>query len=316
MNVLITGIAGFIGSALADWHIKNGDTVYGMDKNFYWLKNRHEMKLDLADDFSKIITSISKRPDFSDMIFNNKIDILYHCAAIVGVHNFSDGNEKDSYLNNSAIDRNILNLLNFMPDAKVAYMSSSEVYGANCSEPFKESDTPRMLTSSRGLYSAEKYCMEQMLSLLPNKTFIFRLFNVCGYGQKESQGFISKLVYCTHTASRKDETINIYKNGVRCYCHISDAVRMMTDILENSNSPNGIYNIGNPALMMSNVDVFNFYLKFFNLSPENIKMQLIEDDEIGTRIPDISKALKYTKAPKMTLDDIFKEFQRNICCVL
>lgn len=310
MNVLITGIAGFIGSALADWHIKSGDTVYGMDKNFYWLKNRHEMKVNLADDFGKILTSISKRPDFSDVIFNNKIDIVYHCAAIVGVHNFSDGNEKESYLNNSAIDRNVLNLLNFMPDAKVAYMSSSEVYGAECKEPFKESDTPRMLTSSRGLYSAEKYCMEQMLKLLPNKTYIFRLFNVCGYGQKESQGFISKLVYIAHTTSRKGESINIHKNGVRCYCHISDAVQMMTDIL--ASNTRGIFNIGNPALKLSNIDVFNAFVKFFDLSPEKIKMELIENDEIGTRIPDISKALKYTKAPEITLNDIFKEFQENM----
>lgn len=310
MNVLITGISGFIGNALAEYHLSKGDNVFGIDKEFYWLKSRNQMRINLTDDFGDIITQISERPDFSKVIFNDKINLVYHCAAVVGVKNFGLNTAKDSYYKNLRIDRIFLSLLNLMPSAKVAFMSSSEVYGSGQDTPFTEEDTPKMLNTQRGLYSAEKYCMEQLLQLIQNRVYIFRLFNICGFGQKENQGFIPYLTAFLNRAFPADDypPVTLYKDGARCYCHVSDAVRMMNDIIHKT--VGGIFNIGNPALKLTNVEVYNAFMDYFNLKRDLLMPKIIGKDEIGTRIPNITKALMFTKPPKITsIQDIFADFK-------
>lgn len=313
MNVLITGIEGLIGSELLKFHLERGDAVFGIDKRCKerFDDNLNTTEIDLSEGIEKFLENIYinciTNKLFKYFILNDKIDIVYHCAAKVGVSRFTNF-PVGSYRENFEINKTMLDLMCTLPSAKFVFMSSSEVYGSSSDGfPFTETDPCKMLSSPRGLYASEKYCAEQCFSLLNNDVYNFRLFNIVGSNQNIRNGFIPQLILNL----RNHEETTIYTGGVRCYCHVSDAIRMMFDIVSKG-APKGVYNIGNPALRYSNEMLATDISEILNkLSGENypFKVKNIDTlDEIGIRVPNIDKALKYTNKPERDLEYIVKDF--------
>ena len=133
MKVLITGAAGFIGSKLAEWLIKNEPDVeiVGIDNlSGGYLSNIpkgmtfHNMDLE-TDDISYVFKK-------------HKFDLVYHLAAYAaeGLSPFMRG---FNYRNNLIASMNIVNNCINYGVKRLVYTSSMSVYGAG-SPPFDEND--------------------------------------------------------------------------------------------------------------------------------------------------------------------------------
>ena len=75
MNIFITGIAGFLGSHLAEECIKNGHKVFGNDN----LIGGYEDNIPKDVFYSN--TDCNNYEKLNEIFKLKKIDILYHCAA-------------------------------------------------------------------------------------------------------------------------------------------------------------------------------------------------------------------------------------------
>ena len=83
MNLLVTGVAGFIGSKISEAAIRQGYSVYGVDD----LSSGNKKNIPNGVIFLK--SDLSKKKQFSQ--FPNKIDVIMHLAGqSSGEMSFSD----------------------------------------------------------------------------------------------------------------------------------------------------------------------------------------------------------------------------------
>jgi UDP-glucuronate 4-epimerase len=162
MRVLVTGAAGFIGSALCHALLDRGDEVVGIDN----LNDYYDVRLKLARldrlqprkgfVFQKL--DIVERKPMADLFATAKFDAVMHLAAQAGV--------RYSIENPSAYtDANIVGFLHILEGCRrsrvghLVFASSSSVYGANTRLPFSEHDNVDHPVS---LYAATKKANELM----------------------------------------------------------------------------------------------------------------------------------------------------------
>ncbi len=143
MNILITGIAGFIGSHLGEKLISGGHTVLGID-NFdpFYPKNikiENLKQLNTSDQFSFFEEDIRDGLTIKNIFENNKIDVVIHLAAKAGVRpSIEDAGEYCEVNINGTL--NLLECMRQNGVSKLIFASSSSVYGNNNKVPFSEMD--------------------------------------------------------------------------------------------------------------------------------------------------------------------------------
>lgn len=149
MNVLITGVAGLLGSRLADWIIENepGVEVIGIDNlSGGFIENIHPSvkfyQLDLGTD------------DLSFIFTNHQIDYVYHFAAYAA-EGLSPFIRKFNYQNNLIATTSIVNECIKHEVRRLVYTSSMAVYGVN-EPPFDETYQPSPIDP----YGIAKYACE------------------------------------------------------------------------------------------------------------------------------------------------------------
>tara|TARA_B110000879_G_C11097853_1_gene481847 strand:+ start:195 stop:1172 length:978 start_codon:yes stop_codon:yes gene_type:complete len=265
LQVLVTGVAGFIGMHIAKRLLENGCKVVGIDNlNDYYdieLKKARLSQLNCKSydfEFEKI--DINETEKISNFFKKHKFELVVHLAAQAGVrysienpHIYIDTNIK-GFLNilESCKDQNINNLI---------YASSSSVYGNNSDTDFKELDNTNEPISLYGATKKSNELMAFTYSNLYNINIIgLRFFTVYGpWGRPDMA-----LFKFTH-AILQDNPIQIYNNGkmIRDFTYIDDVVesvsRIVMKIKENSleNVKHNIYNIGseNPMPLMDYITV-------------------------------------------------------------
>lgn len=162
MRILVTGAAGFIGSALVHRLLDRGDEVVGIDNlNDYYDVRLKEARLDRLRprkgfEFRKV--DIVDRKSMGELFAAGRFDAVMHLAAQAGV--------RYSIENPSAyIDANLVGFLHVLEGCRHArvghlvFASSSSVYGANTRLPFSEHDNVDHPVS---LYAATKKANELM----------------------------------------------------------------------------------------------------------------------------------------------------------
>lgn len=155
MNILITGVAGFIGFNSAISLLKNKNNVFGIDiiDKYYSsklkLKRLEKLKLNKKFKFKKI--DLKNRQKLFNFLKNKKIDVILHFAAQPGV--------RYSFINPSKyIDTNFFGFLNLVLAArknkikKIIYSSSSSVYGDSKNLPVNE----KTKLSKKNIYAVTK----------------------------------------------------------------------------------------------------------------------------------------------------------------
>ncbi len=162
MKVLVTGAAGFIGSALSASLLERGDEVIGVDNfdDYYdvCLKRSRIESFCSNENFTLLEEDIANRDSISDIFSRYSPDCVVNLAAQPGV--------RYSLINPYAyVDTNLVGFVNLLEECRhngikhFVYASSSSVYGANTRMPFSEHDNVDHPVS---LYAASKKSNELM----------------------------------------------------------------------------------------------------------------------------------------------------------
>ena len=149
-NILITGIAGFIGFHLAINLLKLGYKVVGIDNlnNYYDtnLKNDRLQEIDkfvnkhhIKNQYKFIKMNLEDKNSLSEIFIENRFDVVINLAAQAGVR-YSIENP-DSYISSNI--SGFVNILEVCKENSIKHLifaSSSSVYGLNTNQPFSVED--------------------------------------------------------------------------------------------------------------------------------------------------------------------------------
>jgi len=248
MRVLITGAAGFIGSALAHRLLDRGDEVFGYDNlNDYYdvrLKQARLDRLTPRAGFSFVKASLEDR-DALDAAFDEfKPQRAVNLAAQAGVR-YSLENPR------AYIDANIVGFLNVLEACRhkgvehLVYASSSSVYGSNRKLPFAVEDSVDHPVS---LYAASKKANELMAHtyshLFNLPTTGLRFFTVYGpWGRPDMALFLfTKKILA-------GEPIDVFNFGkhARDFTYIDDIVEGVIRTLDRVPGPDASFDPMNPT---------------------------------------------------------------------
>ena len=261
MKYLITGAAGFIGSAVVERLTAVGHDVVGIDNiNDYYDVNLKDARLKRAEhtSFQFIKMDLANREAMAALFVEHQFDRVVHLGAQAGVR-YSIENPM-AYADSNLIGH--LNILEGCRNTKVKhliYASSSSVYGLNSKVPFSTSDS---VDHPISLYAATKKSNELMARsyshLYDIPTTGLRFFTVYGpWGRPDMAPFIfTKKIL-------NGESIDINNNGDmwRDFTYIDDIVEGVIRIADvvpacddkwtveagtpaSSSAPYSIYNIG------------------------------------------------------------------------
>lgn len=315
MNALITGGAGFIGSHLAHALIKKRNEVYVID-NLSTGSIQNIKDLMQYKNFHFSMDTILNKTLMKKLI--EKVDIIYHLAAAVGVKYIID-NPLDSIRINVTGTEIVLELANEFGKKKVVIASTSEIYGKNMSHKssFKESDD-RLLgptTITRWSYSCTK-ALDEFLALayyrekkLP--VVIVRFFNICGPGQTGRYGMVIPRFV---KSALLNQPITVYGDGrqTRSFTHVDDAVSAVTRLANDKKCVGEIFNLGNP----NSISIEELAVKIKRLAGSKSTIVYIPYDrayekgfeDMRHRKPDIGKLKKFINfEPHYSIDDILKD---------
>lgn len=282
MKVLVTGAAGNVGSALAKGLIKTGNhTVVGVD-NFV-TGDPQKLPPDSAS-FKFIKGDVNKFEDISNIVTENKFDVIFHYAALVGVKRTLDN--PMMVLNDIEGIKHVLNLSKSSGVKRVFFSSSSEVYGEPVEFPQNEHTTP---LNSRLPYAVVKNVCESFLRSY-HKEYglnytIFRFFNT--YGPSQSEDFVIPR-FIKQALSNQD--ITIYGDGsqTRTFCYIDDNIDTTILCLEKDFCVNEIMNVGSD-IEYSVKQLAEIVIKITGSKSKIIHLPALKEGDMTRRKPDISR---------------------------
>ena len=275
MKVLVTGSAGFIGSALSLRLLERGDAVIGIDNlNDYYdvgLKKARLARVLQHENYRDLRIDIQDRTAVSDVFVEHKPQRVVNLAAQAGVR-YSIENPM------AYVDTNLTGFANILEGCRhhgaehLVYASSSSVYGANTNMPFS---VHHNVDHPLSLYAASKKANELMahtyshLYQLP--TTGLRFFTVYGpWGRPDMALFkFTRSILA-------GEPIDVFNYGKhrRDFTYIDDIVEGVIRVLDRvpepdpnwngatpdsatSAAPYRLYNIGNhhPVELMDYISV-------------------------------------------------------------
>lgn len=234
MKLLITGIAGFIGSKIASAAIEKGYEVVGVDDLSQGSLNNIPSK-------AKFIQLDLVKPESINQLPKDVSYILHLAGQSSGEISF-DNPVLDLEKNTVAT----LNLIKFGIQHKIErilYASSMSVYGPVEDAPIDESFNCAPLSC----YGVGKLAAENYLKVYENQLpyTIFRMFNVYGPGQDMNnlrQGMVS--IYLAHILKNNHIPIKGSLQRYRDFIYIDDVVNIWLNALERHDTKNECFNLG------------------------------------------------------------------------
>lgn len=162
MNILITGVAGFIGYHVARRLLKDGHSITGFDSlsDYYdvELKRGRLAQLKAEFGFESQLIDVADAKAVKRVFADANAEIVIHLAAQAGVR--YSLTHPEAYAQSNLLGfTHILEACRSLPPRHLLYASSSSVYGANRSLPFRESDKADQPVS---FYAATKRANEAM----------------------------------------------------------------------------------------------------------------------------------------------------------
>lgn len=239
MKVLVTGSAGFIGSALSLRLLERGDEVIGIDNmNDYYdvsLKEARLARTATHKNFTEVRADIEDRATIEELFATHKPQRVVNLAAQAGVR-YSLENPY------AYIDTNISGFINLLEACRhnevehLVYASSSSVYGANTNMPFSVHNNVDHPVS---LYAATKKANELMAHTYSHLYNIpatgLRFFTVYGpWGRPDMALFLfTKKIL----AGEPIDVFN-YGNHRRDFTYIDDIIEGVIRTLDANPQPN------------------------------------------------------------------------------
>lgn len=295
MKILVTGAAGFIGSATIKVLMKKGYEIIGIDN----LNDYYDPELKLArlastgiDRATLTAEGVAESDTYSgyrfmrlDLADREGIDKLFDREEIDGVINLGgQAGVRYSLVNPYAyIESNVVGFLNILENCRrhpvnhLVYASSSSVYGMRSDMPYRESDKTDTPVS---LYAATKKSNELMAYAYSHLYGIpatgLRFFTVYGpWGRPDMAPYLF-----LH-AVMEGKPIRVFNHGdmQRDFTYIDDIVEGVVRVLEHA--PDGedthrVYNIGHSEP----VELMDFIRTIERVSGKKAIMQM-EDMQAG-----------------------------------
>jgi len=238
MNFFITGVAGFIGSSLADRLLADGHHVVGYDnfstgqEEFIVLarqdKNFTLVRADVLD-----LTALTEATRGSDFVF--------HLAANADVR-FGTEHPRRDLEQNTIATYNVLEAMRANNIKRIAFSSTGSVYGEAKQFPTPEDAAFPIQTS---LYGASKLAGEGLISAYCEgfgfQGYIFRFVSILG--ERYTHGHVFD--FYKQLLDHPNE-LSVLGNGHqrKSYLHIQDCIDAMLCVIEKAQDKVNIYNLG------------------------------------------------------------------------
>ena len=306
----MTGVAEFIGSALARKLLERADTVHGIDiLNDYYdvaLKKARLERLSTREKFSFEKLDIADRAAMESLFALHKFDAVVNLAAQAGVR-YSIENPHAYIQSNIVGFCNILEGCRHSKAGHLVFASSSSVYGANTRMPFSEHDN---VDHPLALYGATKKANELMAHTYAHLYGLpctgLRFFTVYGpWGRPDMALFkFTKSIL-------EGKPIPVFNSGnmVRDFTYVDDIVEGVVRTIDRPARPNSswdgaapdpasskapyrIYNIGNnkPVQLMRYIEVLERALG----KKAQLEMLPMQPGDVPATMADVSALEKDT----------------------
>ena len=236
MNFLITGAAGFLGSSLANYLVREAHQVRGLDDLSAGSPEA------LAPDVLFTRGDVNDRPKLWTLL--QEIDCVFHLAARVSVP------ESVLYPReyNAANVGGTVSLMEAMRDVgvrRVVFISSGTVYGDQGQQPLKETAAPNPRSPYAVSKLAAEYYVRTIGDLWGIETVILRVFNAYGPGQHMPPSHAPVVPHYLRQAMRGG-TLVMHGDGAqtRDYVYVDDVVSAMISAATAPGINHQIINIG------------------------------------------------------------------------
>jgi UDP-glucuronate 4-epimerase len=233
MRILVTGAAGFIGSALCKQLVLFDHELTAIDNfsSYYDVSLKHLRVKELLSPLNLEVLNldICNQSEINTLIASNKPEVIIHLAAQAGVR--LGVSESHKY-----VESNLVGFSNVLISAienkipRFLYASSSSVYGNSASIPYTENE--KSLNPS-SFYGATKLANELLVStIIRNSSTIargLRLFSVYGpWGRPDMAYF--RIIASALTGSK----FNLFGDGSveRDFTYIDDVVSLIINLTE------------------------------------------------------------------------------------
>ncbi|NTW13577.1 MAG: NAD-dependent epimerase/dehydratase family protein [Candidatus Moranbacteria bacterium] len=304
MTILVTGGAGFIGSAVAKALMDGGDTPILIDNfNDYYdpklKRDRISVFLRGYEGKFRLYEGDVRDRAFLDSVFEKEQpERIIHLAAMAGVRYSLERPELYA-------DVNVMGTLNMLECARkfgtnhFVYASSSSVYGENAKVPFSESDPVDHPVS---VYAATKKSTELLAHVYGHvygmKTTGLRFFTVYGPWGRPDMGvfkFVANII--------DGKPIDVYNGGDmrRNFTYIDDIVSGILVTLDADLPPGSVMNIGgdrDEALS----DYIAAVEKYAEKTAEK-RMLPMQSGDVSRTVADISKLRALGWTPCTNIDE-------------
>ena len=315
MRIVITGVAGFIGSNLAKKLIEMGYKVIGIDNlNYGFMRNLDNIIH--HHNFTFILGDIANPLLLKDV----KSDVIVHLASQkIPRYTSSLRTLEENYL----MLRNILQKC-LQDKAKIVFASTSDVYGKNEKIPFHEESNLVLGPTNvkRWTYASSKLIGEQLI-IAYNDEYdleytIMRFFGSYGPNQNTTWWGGPQSVFMQNIL--EDKPIEIHGDGLqtRTFTYVEDTVQGIVKCIFEEKSKNNVFNIAsNPDEEICIKDLGYKIWKLMRPEDNRPHIKFIpystfgKYEDVMRRVPDISKiknmlgyepAFKLDEGLKTTID--------------
>ena len=286
-KVLITGGAGFIGSALARNLLDRGCSVRILD-NFTrdslsskGLRDRANLEILQGDvlDFPQLLEAV------------DGCEVVVHCAAIAGLDSVIKSPSTTLRVNLVGT-ANMLEAVRQVGTAtRVINFSTSEIFG-NRAFGATENDDAVMGSAgeARWCYAVSKLSGEHLAQAYWKEHGVpvvtLRPFNVYGPGQV-GEGALQIFV----KRALQNEELVVYGHGhqIRAWCYVEDFLRALEIVLEHPDAPGESFNIGNSRAVVTIYGLANTVIRVLG-SKSEVRFAASRSADIELRIPSVDKA--------------------------
>ena len=241
MRALVTGVAGFLGSTLAEALRKQGFDVVGVDaftENYEPSRKRGNLAGLMRDPGFRLVEADLRTAPLAPLF--EGVTHVAHLAALPGVR-ASWGEAFREYAEHNILGtQRVLEAARDRSLTSVAVASSSSVYGVPTRFPTPEGETPRPISP----YGVTKLATEALAHAYRRETGIptvaLRYFTVYGPRQRPDMGF-----HRFFEAARRGEAVTVYGDGrqTRDFTYVDDAVTATMASLR-QRTPEFAYNVG------------------------------------------------------------------------
>lgn len=239
MRVLVTGGAGFIGSHLIDRLVGRGDSVVVLDNlssgQLAFIQNH-------IDDGNVVMVNGDLR-SLEDVMkaMSMDIDTVFHLAANPDIRLGTRVTNTDLEQGTVAT-YNVVEAMRRCDVKRIAFASSSVVYGEGAPMPTPENHGPCMPIS---LYGASKQAGEGLISSWVGtfglQAWVFRFANIIG--ARGTHGVIFDFI---HKLKADPSRLEVLGNGLqeKSYMEVGDCVDAILHVMQTAEEPLNLYNLG------------------------------------------------------------------------